>query len=195
MKDKDKGEIILIPYRKELVDKNLTKRKRGMKTLRILFIALMIAGLQGAVIAAYYLYDPIFNHIDLSIGKYIWFGFLMLSSIALIALSLWLFMKNNPNKILETKSEHLFYDNEKLLYSYVNKKDNRGVRTEIEIPWNKISNAKYYEGIMGFILNGDFIKRKDKKEEHVKSVIIYDYMWDLKIIMFKHGITAKGNIV
>lgn len=190
----NKGEITLISYRKELVDNNNKKRKRSMRMQRIVFVFLMIASIQGFAIAAHYYCDHLFHRIDMSITKCVWFCLLALSSVLLFCFCLWLFIKNNPNDVIETKYEHLFYDDEKLLYSYAEKHETNGIRTEIEIPWDKITDAKYFDKIMGFVINGDFIKRRNKKEERIKTVVIYDYMWDLKLILFKHGVTAKGNV-
>lgn len=188
-------EITLIQYRKETVDNLIAKRKRSMKTLRVLFIALMVVSIQCFLIGAYYLYDPIFKGIDFTIRKYVWFGFMVIGSIALFGMCIWLYKKNNPNKLVETYDERIFYDNERMLYTYIDKRDSRGQKIEVDIPWDKITEAKYNDSIMGFVINGDFIKRIGKDFKNIKSVTIYDYMWDLKIVMFKHGIITKGNIV
>lgn len=188
-------EIALVSYRKDFVDNEIKKVKRRKKTLRIVCLSLMLASIISSTVSVYYLCQPILKGYVFWVPRNIISLFVLIASVLLFVTCLILFMKEDYRILLQAEKERMVYDDFRMTYTYRDLNRKSSLPIKLEIPWNGIRSARYIDNLYGFVLEGDFYKTVDDEKKTLKSVIIYDYMWDLKMILFRHGIKARGDSI
>lgn len=156
-------EVTFIQYEKDLVSDQIKKNGHKFRFLGIVAAACVAVCVLGA----------------LEMARSIWIGLIILIPALLVAaLSIIRIIALLPF-LSDKQNESLTYDDERLVYRYGNEKS-------IVMPYNKIKHIEMIRKNKCFIVQGSFQKIEGEKPSGIcHTVIIYDYFWDFKMIMFK----------
>ena len=156
-------EVTFIQYEKDLVSDQIKKNRHKFRFL------LIVTAICAAVC--------VFGALELL--KSLWAGLLILISAAFIVALCLIKMFSVRHYLSDKKNETLTYDDKQLVYRYGNGKS-------IVMPYNKIKHIEMIRKNRCFVVQGSFQKMEgESKSGSCRTVIIYDYFWDFKMIMFK----------
>lgn len=156
-------EVTFIQYEKDLVSDQIKKNGHKFRFLCIVAAACAAVCVFGA----------------LEMARSIWIGLIILIPALLVAaLSIIRIMALLPF-LSDKQNESLTYDDERLIYRYGNGKS-------IVMLYNKIKHIEMIRKNRCFVVQGSFQKMEGgSKSGSCRTVIIYDYFWDFKMVMFK----------